>query len=190
MKELPDDAVGRINANVLELIQHLKAKQVGPGPGDHQTDNDLQDRPELKELMEHARAAVTEVFDGLRIEYQGFQITACWVNVRSRGGYHRSHMHPNNYLSGVYYVNVPPEGSRISFHDPRIQTSIICPRTFEENAYNCPTANLPVRAGSIVMFPAWLSHSVELTESDAQRISVSFNAMFDHFAERMSRPLW
>ena len=34
------------------------------------------------------------------------------------GAYHPVHHHPNNYLSGVYYVRIPPPGSLIIFPGP------------------------------------------------------------------------
>ena len=37
------------------------------------------------------------------------------------GAAHGLHSHPNNFLSGVYYVRVPSGGDTINFHDPRSQ---------------------------------------------------------------------
>jgi uncharacterized protein (TIGR02466 family) len=189
-KQLPAECAERINEAVIALLDELEPKTVGPGPGDFQTHNDLQLRTELEELMEQAKSAMGEALDTLQVAHHGFQITGCWVNVITRGGSHRSHMHPNNYLSGVYYVSVPGEGGRIMFHEPRIQTKIIQPRAIQKNPYNSNTANIPIRTGAMIIFPAWLSHSVEMSRSESTRISVSFNAMFDDFAERMARPKW
>ena len=33
-------------------------------------------------------------------------ITGCWANINPPAAYHPTHNHPNNYLSGVYYVAV------------------------------------------------------------------------------------
>ena len=42
----------------------------------------------------------------------------------------------------------------------------------------------------MLMFPAWLAHSVVPNPSEEVRISVSFNLMFTNFSETMSAPLW
>ena len=44
--------------------------------------------------------------------------------------------------------------------------------------------------GTLLLFPAWLMHSVDPNRSDRLRISASFNIMFSPYAETMSQPLW
>ena len=41
-----------------------------------------------------------------------------------------------------------------------------------------------------LLFPAWLSHSVDRNRSTEQCISVSFNVTFDNYAQRMGEPQW
>lgn len=43
---------------------------------------------------------------------------------------------------------------------------------------------------SDLLFPSYLQHSVDANGGSEPRISVSFNLMFDDFAENMSKPLW
>ena len=52
------------------------------------------------------------------------EITGCWVNILAAGGAHKRHAHPNNFLSGVYYVRTGPGSDAINFHDPRVQTAL------------------------------------------------------------------
>jgi hypothetical protein len=42
----------------------------------------------------------------------------------------------------------------------------------------------------LLMFPAWLQHSVDPNRSDRARISIGFNIMFPAYAEVMAAPLW
>jgi uncharacterized protein (TIGR02466 family) len=100
------------------------------------------------------------------------------------------HSHPNNFLSGVYYVQVAPGADTINFHDPRVESGIIRPPVTELTAYNTDQVVVQVEEGTMVIFPAWLAHSVDPNRSGRERISVSFNAMFRSFAETMSEPLW
>jgi hypothetical protein len=47
-----------------------------------------------------------------------------------------------------------------------------------------------VKSGTLIVFPAWLQHSVDTNASEHERVSVSFNVMFSRFTERLSKPLW
>jgi hypothetical protein len=47
-----------------------------------------------------------------------------------------------------------------------------------------------VQTGTLLLFPAWLPHSVDANGSERPRISISFNAMFVAFAETLAQPLW
>ena len=57
-------------------------------------------------------------------------------------------------------------------------------------AANTDQVVVRVRDGALLLFPAWLEHSVDGNESGRERISVSFNVMFSSFTENLSRPLW
>ena len=92
--------------------------------------------------------------------------------------------------SGVYYVQIQPGADNINFHDRRPQTSIIRPPVTELTAYNTDQVVVSVAEGMLLLFPAWLAHSVSANCSDRQRISISFNVMFAEYEKRMSPPLW
>jgi uncharacterized protein (TIGR02466 family) len=110
--------------------------------------------------------------------------------VLARGASHRRHAHPNNFLSGVYYVRTPAGADTINFHDPRVQGAVIRPPVVELSAANTDQVVVRVCEGTLLMFPAWLEHSVDANASDEERISVSFNVMFSSFTENLSKPLW
>ena len=64
------------------------------------------------------------------------------------------HSHPNNYLSGVYYVRTGPGADTINFHDQRIQSGIICPPITELTRENTDQVVIKVKSGTLLMFPA------------------------------------
>jgi uncharacterized protein (TIGR02466 family) len=103
---------------------------------------------------------------------------------------HKAHSHPNNFLSGVYYVRADPGADRINFHDPRPQAAVIRPPVVELTAENTDQVVVQVRNGTLLFFPSWLVHSVDANPNEAERISVSFNVMLSAFTERLSQPLW
>jgi len=146
--------------------------------------------PSLAPLVGHLRAAVEQVLGFLKVGDCAFELTGCWANVAAPRAALQMHNHPNNFLSGVYYVQVQAGADTINFHDPRAQTAIVRPPVTELTAYNTDQVVVRVEAGTLLVFPAWLLHSVDANASDAPRISVSFNAMFSAFAETMGAPMW
>ncbi len=179
-----------INRAALQAIEGFRAELSGQ-PLQWQTPNDLQKRPDFEELNGVIKTATTGILRHLQVEYGSFMITGCWANILSTGSpLHRRHTHPNNYLSGVYYVQVPAGGDAIMFHDPKPQTNIIAPRVAAMNEYNSRNGTLKIQPGMLIMFPSWLAHSVPAPQGEGDRISISFNIMFADFAEEISRPKW
>ncbi|MFQ5936064.1 MAG: 2OG-Fe(II) oxygenase family protein [Acidiferrobacterales bacterium] len=180
-----------INGKIKKKLDELRAGKPGLRPGEKwQTDQGLHKLEEFQDLVVVIRAAARGVFDFLHIVYEDFHITGCWANISAVGTPHKTHMHPNNYLSGVYYVQIQGGADTITFEDPRPQTYVIAPGTREDTAENLATAHLSVKEGMIVLFPAWLPHSVPANQSAGERISVAFNIMFSAFGEKMSHPQW
>ena len=97
---------------------------------------------------------------------------------------------PNNFLSGVYYLQTAPGADTINFHDPRPQSGIIRPPITGLTAENTDQVVIRVEGGTLLLFPSYLPHSVDSNQSSEVRISVSFNVVFSSFAETMSPPLW
>jgi hypothetical protein len=99
-------------------------------------------------------------------------------------------LHPNNYLSAVYYVRTRPGADTINFHDPRSQTGVIRPPVTELTAANTDQVVVRVGNGTLLVFPSYLQHSVDANASGESRVSLSFNLMFSAFTTALSKPLW
>ncbi len=189
--DLDDEIATPLNRKLLDSIDAATEPKPPLKFGDSwQTDPILQDLDEFADLMKLVRNAATTALEFLQIEYDDFEITSCWANINPTGGKNSSHTHPNNYLSGVYYVAVPEGSGGINFKDPRVQASAVMPPVKERNAYNSNDVTIPVQAGRLVLFPAWLNHEVPMNQSDDERVSISFNIMFKRFTESMSPTLW
>jgi uncharacterized protein (TIGR02466 family) len=183
--------VERLSSPLMAKIERLREATGTIKQGvSWQTRNDLQEDPDLEDLKVVIREATTQVLNSLEIEYDSFLITGLWANIQSLGGKHPSHSHPNNYLSGVYYLRVPEGENTLMFNDPRHQIQAMNPRVKRKNRMNSHRAHVTVETGSLVLFPSWLVHSVKPNESLENRISISFNIMFENFGETMSKPLW
>ncbi len=177
----------RIIATLNESRRSVPALEPGQAWQSNQDLHRLDDvRPLVVCVMEAAEAALAY----LKIDDDAFEITGCWANVNAPGAGHRMHSHPNNFLSGVYYVKAQAGADTVIFHDPRAQTGIMRPPVTELTADNTDQVVVKVSNGTLLVFPSWLQHSVDANRSDAERISVSFNIMFSSYGDRMSKPLW
>lgn len=147
---------------------------------------DMHHRPEFKELSDLIVAMAVQVFDQQHYhpDYPPL-IDSMWANINPRGGFNRSHSHPDTLWSGVYYVQTPAQCGRICFYDPRSQARVITPvlnPTAEHHLNSWPEVYFDPEPGRMILFPAWLQHDVEpnfseLSGDSANRISVSFNVL-------------
>ena len=100
-----------------------------------------------------------------------------WINVTFPGGNNVEHIHPNTFLSGVYYVTTPDSCGRIGFKHPCSFTEYDWkPQYFNHlNKITGPTQYMDTNPHMLYLFPSWLSHYVEPNKSESNRISISFN---------------
>jgi uncharacterized protein (TIGR02466 family) len=188
---LGPDARAAVQHAIREQLRALRADLPELEPGEvWQSRHGLHAVPDLAPLVHHIRLGIEQVLAFLAVGTASFEITGLWLNVAAPGGAVRMHNHPNNFVSGVYYVQVQQGADTINFHDPRPQTAVIRPPVTELTAYNTDQVVLTVEEGTLLIFPAWLMHSVDPNRSDRLRISASFNAMFSSYGETMSEPLW
>ncbi len=180
-----------IDARVLGVLAEIRRNLPPLAPGEGwQSEKMLHRLEQSSELVSCVNKAVRSVLHFLRIGYDAFEVTGCWANVLAKGAVHRAHNHPNNFLSGVYYVRTGPGADSINFHDPRVQAGIIRPPVVALTAENTDQVVVSVKNGTLLLFPAYLQHSVDANASEEERVSVSFNIMFSGFTENLSKPLW
>jgi uncharacterized protein (TIGR02466 family) len=179
-----------LNRDIVAALAGLGAPLEGLRSGENwQSDHGLHERTAFRPLLEWVEAAAASTLSYLRIS-RTLMVTGCWANVNAPGTGHRLHSHRNNYLSGAYYVQVQEGADSINFFDPKPQAGVIRPAATEPTAENTEVAMVRVKTGSLLLFPAWLQHAVDVNRSSRARISLSFNLMFPGFAEEMARPGW
>ena len=102
-----------------------------------------------------------------------------WANINGKGAYNKEHNHPDCHLAGVLWVKTPKDCGIIKFLAPlEFQTFLEIESYTEEfkESFNYYHAyEYPATEGSLLIFPAHLSHLVEVNKSDEDRISFSFN---------------
>jgi tetratricopeptide (TPR) repeat protein len=117
-------------------------------------------------------AAQVDAFDptktALGIRPARYQLKA-WGVVYGEAGFQTSHIHPQGWLSGVYYVS--PEAGYAG--------ALLLGALPEVCAIDPPWGLMRVApvAGRLVLFPSWLPHATERAGGDEQRICVAFDVV-------------
>ena len=83
----------------------------------------LIDEPKLKNLQEFIGNTAWNILDnqGFDMSQHTMFFTELWVQEFSKngGGHHNTHIHPNNHISGFYFLKCSEKTSYPMFHDPR-----------------------------------------------------------------------
>ena len=85
------------------------------------------------------------------------------------------HSHSNNYLSAAYYVKAPENCGNFKALNPSIINRNMFPKSIKGTELNSNMASIKVNEGDLLIFPAYLPHSVEKNNSDEDRVIISFN---------------
>ena len=143
--------------------------------GWHST-TDMASKPEYQPLVNELMIMSKDIFKEEWLDREPI-LGNMWANINPKEGSNQPHIHPNSLFSGVYYIKSNPQAGRLKIYDPRPGAQIVMPvrKEGQPPKHLWRDANLDPIPGRIIMFPAWLWHSVELNKSNDLRISVSFN---------------
>lgn len=102
---------------------------------------------------------------------------AAWANVNRPGDSNNAHEHGNHSWSGAYYVATGAEGDKppatgyLEVYDPRAGAGRLNVGLTTMGSGRL----IPPMPGLMVVFPAWLVHSVRPHSEPGNRISIAFN---------------
>jgi uncharacterized protein (TIGR02466 family) len=128
-------------------------------------------------VVEHAKALAT-ANTGHRLGPEALNwIVDVWANVSASGGFNMPHIHGGTYWSAVYYVRAGEgEGGQLVLHDPRMPAlRMHAPGLRFLDAGPDVRSEIKPKSGMMVLFPAWLLHSVEPWQGEGHRISIAMN---------------
>ena len=111
-----------------------------------------------------------------------YKTSLAWymVNTNLQGNY--SHQHPRNDWAGVLWLKTPPNSAPLEFEHPDCfaQYNAITSirehhKQIAEQYYYHQVYSFTPKAGQMLLFPASLRHRVYFSETDEERIALSFN---------------
>lgn len=153
--------------NYIEYL--LKLKESEPSAqksnfGGYQTNDNLHKVGVFKEFVTVLEGLANDIFK--EFSNEKLEIVDMWGNINNRKDSNAAHTH-GGILSGVVYLQVPEDSGRLILINPAVRS----------NAHAISIKNYPIQPQDLgcIMFPSWLEHYVEPSNSDIDRISISFN---------------
>ena len=174
----------RIEKFCRERMKSSPGRVVSNGGG-WQSDNLDLATPELAELFAEVQKRLDEVHRAFEFNPSLRQmITEAWININQKGHFNYSHDHPGSLFSAVYYVKGGADKGELELKTP------ITPHTYtisnemvaNFNAFTGHAMVIPPVTGDLLIFPSWLLHRVNMSQSDEDRISIAFNSRAAKFA--------
>lgn len=103
----------------------------------------------------------------------GITLNNFWFNVNNKKDFNYPHVHTASIFSAVYYVKCDPNSGRIIFNRPDDSFHYIPPSA--ENSYRWTEYYFEPKENMLVVFPSYVEHYVEPSNSEFERISIAVN---------------
>ena len=112
---------------------------------------------------------------GWKYEPGKVNLTEMWAIINKKNNFNLEHTHPNNYLSAAYYVKAPENCGSFKVSNPNLISRERVTTSNRKTDLNQNIAHIKPNEGDLLLFPAYLPHSVGINESNEDRIVISFN---------------
>lgn len=144
-----------------------------------QTDN-VFNEPEIQDFCNFIIESSFAILDSQGYDASGFALSFndMWVQEHRTGSGHDRHSHPGSVISGFYFIQAPPNSSRLIFYDPRPAKEF--GHFFREKDPMALTSasnamNIEPQDGMFVFSNSWLQHSFTRNESSDPFVMVHFD---------------
>jgi hypothetical protein len=104
-----------------------------------------------------------------------------WLSVNRRGDSVNYHDHLTYSFAAVWYLTMPKNASPITFHRENNKVNewlhpiTIGRQNMTPNQYNHSSFTVLPEEGELLIFPAWLKHSVPPSHTDEPRVNIGMN---------------
>ena len=166
LNKLSDPYIAKARENKKEEVEkNIKEKGYKNDIGQTYHSLPLEPDPEFRFFHDYMAKKARWVLDDMGYDMNHYSLlyTESWVQEFSHNGagHHWFHTHANNHISGFYFLKASQYTSRPLFQDPR--TSHLGLKLKEKDktkvTLGCDLVNYNISAGSLMLFPAYLSHA-------------------------------
>jgi uncharacterized protein (TIGR02466 family) len=121
-----------------------------------------------------ALEAINASIDKWKLDKTTYIPSESWVNIHTKGSWTEEHTHRGAQFVGVYYLHVPENSGRLLVRDPMEYAWGALPSD-EARGINDIWYPVEVKTGDFVLFPSWLKHKTEESNTDESRYVMSIN---------------
>ena len=166
LNKLSDPYIAKARENKKEEVEkNIKEKGYKNDIGQTYHSLPLEPDPEFRFFHDYMAKKARWILDDMGYDMNHYSLlyTESWVQEFSHNGagHHWFHTHANNHISGFYFLKASQYTSRPLFQDPR--TSHLGLKLKEKDktkvTLGCDIVNYNISAGSLMLFPAYLSHA-------------------------------
>jgi|TARA_R100001530_G_scaffold136335_1_gene116524 uncharacterized protein (TIGR02466 family) len=162
----------------------LKTEEA-PNIGSITEDKRILDLKDFKRVREFFFKKVTEYKDEVWCIKNPLHLLHSWATFQNKEDYHKSHYHPHAIISMTYYPQCESGELRLSKEKHALQENFEFHYSLSDyNRHNAPCWKLPVKTGTIVIFPGWVPHSTVAYSSKSLRICMAANFFIEGKFER------
>lgn len=132
---------------------------------------------DLVKLLTDLRTAVSE----LPFPMNNLHMANSWINLNVQGSSNVPHTHPRASLAGVYHItDTSPQTGELSIQR-EMGSTVGLLSTHDASDCGDPAYSVTHRksytAGTLILFPAYLMHSVSVNRTNTLRATLSFNVI-------------
>ena len=172
-----------LNPELEKYIYDLKEKDSkgikrSNAGGWHSTFFNIKETPIIQKFIDVKRKFIENLItEGLGWKFfpEKTNITNMWAIINQKNTFNIRHNHPNALLSAAYYVKSEKNSGAISFYDPKEAKVMRKPIIQKFNDFSADVTKIEPLEGNLLIFPAYLYHSVGENLSNSDRIVISFN---------------
>ena len=163
-----------------KLNQEKIKKQNGSDFGIVHHSTPLAPEPKMKEYVDYIGNTSGNFLDWMGYDLKDHTLvyTEMWVQQfpKDGGGNHNTHVHPNNHVSGFFYLQVDKEGSYPVLHDPRPAACIsaLPQKNDKEITHATQSVHWKPIPGTLIIMPAYVGHQYVVSRNDPFRF-IHFN---------------
>lgn len=104
------------------------------------------------------------------------KITSSWINIQDSGSSLKQHTHPCSTISGVLYINVDDNSSKIYFDNPNCFLDFT--NIKKDTEYSYRKYWFTPETGDLLLFPSWIKHGSNSNFNfTKKRMALSFNTL-------------
>ena len=133
----------------------------------------LEQFPKMKQMFTHISNRLIK--EGLNYDNE-LEISSSWFTKTHKGEQSPMHDHKNCVFSAVYYYgDYDDKVGNLIFKNPIVNLTSYRLNVGKSNKFNTYDIEITPQSGSLLIFPSYVSHKIDVHKSDIPRLSLAFN---------------